>query len=41
MASRIISMLEGDNAPEDIIEAAVSRLRNLKRWKSKTTSTAQ
>lgn len=38
MASRIISRLEGDKAPEDIIETAVSRLRNLKRWKYKTVS---
>jgi len=38
MASRIISVLEHDKAPEDIIEAAVSRLRTLKRWKTKTSS---
>jgi hypothetical protein len=37
MASRIISKLEGHNAPEDIIESAVSRLRDLKRWKGKTS----
>jgi hypothetical protein len=36
MASRIISRLKGDKAPEDIIETAVSRLRNLKRWQNKT-----
>mgnify|MGYP001553286579 CR=1 FL=1 len=36
MASGIISRLEGDKAPEDIIETAVSRLHNLKRWKNKT-----
>ena len=34
MAKRIISKLEGSKVPEDIIEAAVSRLRNLKRWKT-------
>jgi hypothetical protein len=36
MASGIISRLEGDKTPEDIIETAVSRLHNLKRWKNKT-----
>jgi hypothetical protein len=33
MISSMISRMEKDKIPEDIIETAVSRLSNLKRWK--------
>ncbi len=38
MAARIISKLEGDKAPEGIIESAVNRLRNFKRWRMKAST---
>ena len=33
MISSMISKMEKDKIPEDIIETAVSRLSNLKRWR--------
>jgi hypothetical protein len=40
MKDRMTRMMDKENLPEDILEAAINRLPHLKRWKTETAPSA-